>query len=222
MLHKLCLPAAIAAVLLTGAVCGSWTDRWRLSDEAERASERLPRVALAVGDWQGEASTQDTSYFVKAGITTNLVRHYKNRRTGAVVSVLLVCGRPGPISAHTPLTCLGETGYERTSGQTKFDAAEPGDAGAAAATFWRADFTKYRTAVPVAQRVYWSWRGGLGRAAWDASDVPRTAFVSHNTLFKLYVSRLLTTADPVQDTEPCEDFLRQFLPEVEKVLFIGP
>ena len=34
-----------------------------------------------------------------------LARRYLHRRTGVVVHVLLLCGRPGPLSVHTPEVC---------------------------------------------------------------------------------------------------------------------
>jgi Protein of unknown function (DUF3485) len=220
LLQKLAPPLAIALVLGTGTVCGLWTDRWHVAHEIELARERLPRVAMTVGDWQGEESDdQDTSRWVRAGIRGNLNRIYKNPKTGAVVSVLVVCGRPGPIVAHTPQTCLPEAGYAERSAPTK--TFVPG--AAPSASFWHTDFTKVRAAVPSTQRIYWSWRGGLDPTAdWNASDEPRLAFLKDNTLFKLYVIRLVSKVDLIQDKDPCEDFIRQFLPELEKTLFVAP
>jgi hypothetical protein len=220
LFQKLALPTAIALVLGAGTACGLWTDRWRDSRDVELARARLPQVARNFGDWRGEDSPAKTARWAQAGIRAHLTRVYQNTRTGAVVSVLLVCGRPGPIVGHTPQTCLGNVGYETQSEPIRATLTVPGQRGRA--SFWWADFTKDQAAVSETQRVYWSWRGGLAPTGhWNADSAPRTAFVTYHTLFKLYVTRLVSSHDVIQNSEPCEDFLDQFLPELEKTLFTG-
>ena len=214
------LVASVALVLLAGFVCGTWTDRWQVSHEAERAREGIPRIPLEIGPWRGRDSDRgDPARYGRVGILAHTARTYENPETGATVAILLVCGRPGPISAHTPQTCLGESGYEMTTEPVNLS-VPAGPAGSAG--FQEAEFTRYEAAVPVTQKVYWAWRAA---ATWEglSGDSARVAFARYPALYKLYVTRVTTAADAVLEEDPCEDFLGQFLPAVEETLFAaGP
>jgi hypothetical protein len=221
MLGHLRLPAALALIVAAGVLGGLWTDRWRPSREAREALDRLPRIPMRVGPWRGrDVEAPGGAHYARAGIAAHLARSYSDAESGATVDVLLVCGRPGPITAHTPQTCLGEAGYEETAPPVGV-ALPAGVAGPA--TFRRAEFTRLEAGAPETRRVYWAWRAADG-TAWDApaGDGPRVAFALHGALYKLYASRLLSPADTLLDEDPCEGFLRLFLPELERALFAGP
>src|SRR4051812_14378566 len=100
-----------AIVLLGGSVRGVWTHRWASDPDLEMASTRLDRVPMTIGDWTGQSVEYNEKDFSRAGIEGGLLRRYVNRRNGDAVTLLIVCGRPGPISVHTPEVCYPAAGY---------------------------------------------------------------------------------------------------------------
>jgi hypothetical protein len=216
---------ASAAVLVAyGLVEGYWTDRWALSPELARAAERLAAIPVGVGDWQGEDGELDPRQARQGEIRAALVRRYTHRRSGEVLNVLLVAGRPGPIAVHSPEVCLGGAGLAIRGEKTREAIAAAGLSGEA--TFWVAQFHKADAAVPEAVEVLWSWTGG---GDWQAVESPRLFFARERLLYKLYVTRPVvrptsaTTPDSAGGTEqgPVRDFLKVLLPEVKRCLFPG-
>ncbi len=66
--------------------------------------------------------------------------------------------------------------------------------------------------VPEALDVLWAW---TTNGSWTASTSPRVAFARSPVLYKLYVVRRLTRPDEKPPPEPCQDFLRLFLPALD-------
>jgi len=122
-----------------------------------------------------------------------------------------MCGRPGLVSVHTPDVCFGASGY---------DVEKPVRegvplAGADEATFFAANMVKMKAAAQTSLRIYWAWNAAEG---WTVSENPRLTFAGRSKLFKLYVLRDVNEARPAPQ-DPCVSFLREFLPEVQRVLF---
>ena len=208
---------ALAVVIPCGVVHGLWTDRWVVSAEPGASAAKLSRLPLTVGEWEGEAVAVDAGGRGAAGVAGHLARRYRNRVTGGVVSVLLVCGRPGPVSVHTPDVCYGGAGYDLADPPTRF-AAPPGSA-ARPAEFWVADFHQVGSAVPARLRIFWAWSAA---GAWQAPDNPRLAFARFPALYKLYVLREVTAAGERPEDDACAAFLRPLLSELDQCLFPGP
>jgi hypothetical protein len=206
-----------ALTVLSGYVHGLWTGRWADSAELDAAVARLDRVPAKIGDWEGQAEELDARAVRLAGFRGYLTRQYKNRRTGATVNVLLACGRPGPLSVHTPDVCYRGAGFRQLDAATKHT---PGPAGGSAPDeFWMANFNKNVAGVPTQQRVLWAWstRGG-----WQAPDNPRLTFAGGSALYKLYVINPRAGADGGPAQSQADEFLRQLLPELQQALFAKP
>src|SRR5947209_9927630 len=92
----------LLVLLVSGVVHGLWTDRWRAAAEPAAYAARLADVPRTVGDWEGQDVTLEEKSLRVAEVTGYLARTYVHRRTGAMAEVVVVCGRPGPISVHTP------------------------------------------------------------------------------------------------------------------------
>src|SRR5262249_9827140 len=105
--------ASLVLVGTLGAVHGGFTDRWGPSGPLERGPAALRRVPVAFGDWSGEDVPYEPEDMARAGIKGCVYRRYTHARTREVVSVLLVCGRGGPISVHTPDVCYAGAGYRQ-------------------------------------------------------------------------------------------------------------
>src|SRR5437588_7497456 len=177
------LPALAAglAVIATGVVQGVWTGRWDRADAAPAAAAVLEQIPLHLGDWQGqplELSAREAAPY--SGV---LYRRYQHQRTGQTVAVVLVSGRPGPVSIHSPDYCYPASGFDRT---TWVPHQLPFDPDRHAAEFKTAVLTKTQAAAQTQLRVLWSW---YAAGAWSVPDNPRLAFAGQAWLYKLHVVR---------------------------------
>ena len=175
---KRVLPALIfLGVLLSyGVAEGLWTHRWFASAELEQATARLDRIPRVVGDWEGTDQVLDDRTIAVAELSGYVMRRYVNRRTGAAVSMLLVCGRPGPTAQHTPEVCYVGAGFsaKEKPAHASIPAAPVGKEkpGEVPAEFWLAHYNKGGP-TPESLRIYWAWNA---TGAWEASARPRFEF----------------------------------------------
>jgi hypothetical protein len=207
------LLTVFAVVASAGAVHGLWTNRWTAPAALGRATARMADLPLTLGDWDGQAEALDGRQLAAAEVSGHLLRRYVNRRTGAVVSVLLLCGRPGPVSVHTPEVCYRGAGYDQVGGRSKHALA--GRAG----ELWVSRFAKQHAAAPEALRVLYAWNA---TGKWEAPASPRAAFARHPALYKLYVIRPLARDDEPLEEDPALEFLRALVPALDKALFPTP
>jgi Protein of unknown function (DUF3485) len=199
--------AGSAALIACGIVHGFWTDRWLPPVETTEAAAKLDTVPLELGEWDGEVMGVKPGQ-AGAGVAGCIQRRYVNRRTGAVVSLFLVCGRPGPVAIHTPEVCYGASGY--LVGSKSRVEEEAGD------NLWKTDAIRINSTEETRLRLYWAWNGGNG---WMASEDARLQFVRYPVLHKLYVVRELNSLSESTQNEPCQEFLHVLLPMLRKTLF---
>ena len=98
------------ALVACGIVHGFWTDRWAPPAETAQAAERLNAIPLELGEWDGE-TLEVKADEAGAGVAGCIKRRYVHRKSGTTISLFLVCGRPGPVSIHTPEVCYGASGF---------------------------------------------------------------------------------------------------------------
>jgi hypothetical protein len=165
---------------------------------------------MTVGDWDGRVKELDDRTLALAEAAGYVRRQYVNRRTGSTVALLILCGRPGPLSVHSPDVCYDGTGYDELGGRTKYT-----ELGPPAAEFWVYRFRKRDSALPVHLRVLYSW-GAAG--AWQAIETPRLTFARERVLYKMYIVRELPNPDEPLKGDPALDFVRVLLPELQKSL----
>jgi hypothetical protein len=201
----------IALVVAAGAAHGLRTDRWSRSEELVQAVAHLERVPKAVGEWAGEDLPDDADNaesMARAGIHGYVRRNYTHQKTGARLSLLLVCGRGGPISAHTPDVCYTGIGYKEVRAKQRFGPPGPDK-------FWAAHFAKPNAVTPERLEIYWAWsRPGT---EWAAPDNERASFARHPAVFKLYVVRSAALATR-PDEEVVREFMTRLLPELRTAL----
>jgi hypothetical protein len=201
-------------VVLSGVVHGVWTNRWFARDEPLAAAARLSSLPMTLGDWDGRGMELSPQHLQMAEVSGYVRRQYVNRRSGAAMSLLILCGPPGPVAVHPPDVCYPGSGYEPVSAASKFPI--PGLPGA---EFWAYKFRKTESAVPVHLRLLYSH---CADGTWKAADNPRVAFARFPVLFKMYVHRELAKPDePLQD-DPAIEFIRALYPELQKTLFPTP
>jgi uncharacterized protein DUF3485 len=210
---KFLWPATLLLIGTFGIAEGMWTNRWSWSDGPEQASAKLVGIPLNVGDWEGQDQELDTRQVARAEITGYLMRQYSHKGTGATVQVLLVCGRSGPTALHPPDICYAGAGFSK-AGPLVAEVIE-GAGLQVAPGFWRGQFVKSGP-EPESLRIFWAWNG---TGAWRASENPRWEFAKNRFLYKLYVIHPLSRAgEPLAD-DPTPEFMRVFLPEVQRCLF---
>jgi hypothetical protein len=204
-----------AVTLGDGYLYGLWTDRWHESEELKAGVARLDRIPMTVGDWHGTAHEIDPKVVERAEFAGYVLRSYENRRTGAVVNVMVACARPGPLSVHTPEICYRGAGYQMVPGSEAVrQTVEPG-LGHPSGEFLKATFVRDDPTSPERLRVVWAWNY---KGAWAVSDHPRWKFASQRALYKMYVSQEFMPRNEESDGAACVEFLRDFLPELDKAL----
>jgi hypothetical protein len=201
----------LAVTVAAGTLHGVQTDRWNSSPQLTRALAGLGQAPRAYGDWRGEDAAYDADQMTRAGIQGCVFRVYRNTRTRESVSLLLVCGRGGPISVHTPDVCYAGVGFRQlTDAQPR--PVEWGDG--RRAVFQVARFGKSGRAAQL--EIYWAWSRD-GRT-WEAPDNPRTSFARLPALYKLYAVREFVPGTREEQAESCRAFLLRSLPDLGEAL----
>ncbi len=202
---------AIAVLLGSGLACSILAGN---SDQLDAAAARVAEVPHKVGDWHAQDEAVDDSLFDNAGAKTHWTRLYVNQRTHESVLAILMCGRAGRMAVHTPEVCYRGAGFELPGEATVYEIK--GDTGQESARFFTAQFIK-KAGNPTKLRLYWAWNA---RGQWEASPSPRWQFRGEPFLYKLYVSRTLN--EPIGGkaaVDPTAQFLREFVPMVNRALF---
>ena len=209
--RKFAFLAAVAALLVSGIACHLLA---KDSAELDEAVIRIADVPTTIGAWQAHEEETDAAAFEQAGAKGYWTRTYVNQRTRESVLVILMCGRPGKMSVHTPEVCYRGAGYELEGQPAAFPIKN--EQGKATNQMWTAPFTK-TAAITTHLRLYWAWNS---RGDWEASASPRWRFRGEPFLYKLYVSRD-TGEEPnvTAEADPTAEFLRQLLPEMKQTLF---
>jgi exosortase len=206
-------------ILAAGLLQGRWTNRWSVPRELGLAVSRLARVPMTLGAWKGRAETVESRVISAAELEGAVFRRYENSQTGHRINLLVVCGRPGPVSAHSPDICYPGAGYEMSRSQILKVPLSPA-AGDASPEFLRGDFFRSGAVPPDHLVIMWSWST---TGAWRAPEHARFAFAAEPFLYKIYVS--YRQAGPAAESEEgfVVDFLRQLMPALQQALFAsGP
>ena len=210
------IPVMVGIVLIVGSgvIDGIWTGRWKDSNELKLAVGRLDRVPMTIGDWAGRSSAVNPREILAAELDGCVMRRYENTRTQRAMTLVIVCGRPGPVSLHTPEICYPGVGYEMVQERPETFSV-PVDSRGDRTEFSRADFEQHATFPPERIRIYWSWKS---KGTWIVPYSPRVTFGSQPFLYKLYlIQRTSGGIEAVEDTS-FADFLQQLLPELDQVL----
>jgi Protein of unknown function (DUF3485) len=202
--------AALAMLLLSGVLYAALAQD---SAQLDAAAERVALVPTTVGDWRGTDQETEREAFEQAGAKGYWMREYVNSRSKETVLVILMCGRTGKMSVHTPEVCYRGAGFEMRDQPASCSIR---GADAELGSFWTAQFTK-KGDRPANLRLYWAWNA---QGQWDASPAPRWQFRGSPFLYKLYVSHDMGRQQSVAPgADVTAQFMREFLPVVETTLF---
>jgi Protein of unknown function (DUF3485) len=201
-------------LLANGFLAGLWTNRWHRPVELETGISRLLDVPMMIGDWHARSEELEASVLARAGADGYFLRSYENRLNGKKITVLLMCGRPGPVALHEPDICYRGAGYYQNGAIAVWPQKDGNES--TSAEFKRGKFSKSDATDVTSVRLEWSWSAG-GR--WLAPANPRVAFAHSPLLYKLYVIQTETPSSERSDEETCKDFLEQLLPALDSALF---
>lgn len=213
------LPAAVmAALILTaGTIHGRWTNRWARATELQHAVEHLGKLPLTLGDWEGRENVLDEkqrSMYAASQAVAWVTRRYVHRTTGEALSLLVLCGPPGPTAAHSPEACYPGGGLG-LSGPLELEEFEHGTP-PAKALFQVGNFRRADAANSMGLRIYWSFRGGTD---WEVPENTRLTFARYPALYKIYVIREMAMSEGVQPVDKvAPQLIQALLPELEKLL----
>jgi hypothetical protein len=212
---QLIVGSALLVLLATAVVQGLWTDRWGGRRDLEQALARLEQMPSAAGAWSGkpeEFDPEQADQAKRVGIAGLKRQRFARSPGGPPVSAILMGGRFGPLSVHTPDICYGSAGYVVLGAPARVELkCDDGSE----AVFWTARFHKPNSPETPALRMFWGWNAGDG---WLAPETPRWTFRMKPVLFKLYVAREMASPDEGPEGDGLA-FLRTWLPELNKVLF---
>jgi hypothetical protein len=217
MIRSFPMVIAIAAIFGAGAGYGLMVDRWGLSQEPGKSAKRLDQIPDALGDWRADTKHEIDEQSKAIGeIAGAFSCTYKNQRNGDVVTALIVCGRPGAIGAHTPDVCFVGQGQEMLVRTTKKFQLGPD---LPEVECFTAVFEKTTIGLVERRRAFWTWSAD---GNWSAPQNPRLNYLGQNVLFKLYVTYQFLREDEKIEEGPGPDFLREFIPRINSILFEKP
>ena len=201
-------------IMASGLLHGVITDRWTDPEDIEKAVSSFQFFPLELENWKGELLNQDNSK--DSGLAASISVRYQNQSTGKKVTVFLGCGRPGPVSIHTPDVCYAASGFDVEPQSTEtFATATKEKTG----KLFTARFKKTKGGEQTLLRIYWTWNAA---GEWTVAENPRLQYHSQKVLYKLYIlHELENLGDP-----PCPEVCSDLLPKLaraleEKVLLSG-
>jgi len=215
MRPNLILGGALVLVILTGILHGVWTERWGGNDQLVPAAQRLETVPDNIGDWsKRQDQSLSAAQVERAELAGYLQRPYSNADLKQTVLMMLLCGRFGPISVHTPEVCYGGAGYVMVGNAIRYEVQYSPDR--PPAQFWTARFHKPGAADAAPLRIFWSWSVD---GTWQAPEYPRIAFRRAPVLYKLYLVREMATLVEPLENDGSIAFMKVLLPVLDRSLF---
>lgn len=208
-MQKFAMAAAVVLVMVSAVVAGVLTNRWGLSMSTGEAAARLAEVPVELEGWEVKELELDDAVVRQGEIAGYLHRRYVHRRTGAILTALVLCGRPGPISVHAPTVCYTNSGWHQ-KGTSKY--ARPGEPFA----FDVLEMTKPSIAGASQLRLYLAMGS---RGNWHVPPRPRVAYAGQASLFKVYIIQegLRLGDDPTKG--PATELIAALMPKLQEKLF---
>lgn len=202
-------------VLMIGvtAYCGILTGRWAPFTGLEEAREVLRELPLTIGDWEAGEERQLSKDDVTMLQIENgyICRRYKNSVSQAEVNLVIMIGKTGLVTAHTPEFCFGGRNYEKESTRSAiaFPIVNYSGKGPTDDLLWKVNFINR-----AAQGGTISFYYGVGVGdSWLASENPRTELLRYRYAYKLQAEAMVDG-----ETDNVRQFLGDTLPTVQKYL----
>ncbi len=201
--------SAIALLALAALGHGLRTDRWGVPADLQAAVAQLQQLPKELGDWTSTDGKLSDAEVAIAQIAGYLIRNYEHKYTQEKISIMILCGRPGPVAVHTPEICYAGAGF--VPGPVEIYSMPKGG------SLWHSEFVK-QGAAEEKLRIHWAWstNGDL-----IASKSPITDFGLSKALYKIYVIRQVIGSKRQSDAEPDRELLKILQPHLKKCLSLG-
>ena len=200
-------------IVTTGFVHGVMTHRWSTDDVHQIAAQQLRELPTEFGDWHSRNEQLSDQAVQFAELSGYVYRQYVNRRTRQSVTLLLMCGLPGPVSVHPPTACFQGAGFKQIGNTERVTVA--GDTQSSPHRFRVADFEKPGSLSLEHPRIFWAWSTD---GHWGSPESPRLEFAGSRILYKLYVTAETSSASSRATDPLLSEFLREILPHVHQVI----
>lgn len=198
----------IALLTITsGIVFGMASSRWGAPEKVTTAAGLLEKMPQSIGNWKVHEKhefSERVNGILKC--ESYIYRTYINEETNRAVQVAVMLGPTGTISAHVPEICFSTQAHTQRGDREKLRIGDD--------EFWSLTFDP-NTLEGGIVRVHYSWKA---KENWEATENRRFAFIGIPYLYKLQLSSMLPPNSDVEISDPCPDFLRDFLPALREQL----
>ena len=196
----------VIALLMTSAVVhGSIDGRWSAKKDLVAQGEQIRTLPETAGDWKLIASPEMEENALRILQCHGWdQRQYRNLVTGQFITVAVMFGPRGPMAVHTPEVCFDSVG----TSQTRDRRVESISTSQNDHALWSVEFSS-KDSPDDRFESWYAWSDG---GAFQASKLPRVWMASN--LYKIQLSGPTGSGAD----QPIQDFLAEFLPQVEVVL----
>lgn len=182
---KTILPITVGSLIavVSGWQHGLLIDRWGPPSHVVEVADQLENLQLEVPGWTSKALEGiDDRTRKLAGAEGYFSRQYLQERSGIAVQVTILCGRPGPISLHSPEYCFTLAGMKQLGSASEASLFETSPE--SSKDFWMADYRPPDSKSSPDIRTFWSWSDdGVN---WTIPENPRFEFASVPYLYRIY------------------------------------
>lgn len=208
---------AVAILVVAGAIERKIRQARSRSAPVAEGVLRLEQVPMRFGSWIGRDIPMDPVILRVAECAGYRNREYVNSINGRTVELGIMVGLPGPMAEHTPEVCFPALGFtlvkksfQRVPAATFLGRGVPGE------------LASMEFVNPNQQRPLCVWHSWFDGKEWVRPDYSRLSLTNRDLLFRLQVSGF-QVPDPFSDDgskniDPAEEFLKDALPELTKVL----
>jgi EpsI family protein len=204
----------VCSILGGSASLRAWqTERIEAGLEAGRKGPRLDlaTVPITLGPWKGRDTAIDPMIARATGADQIVTRRYVNQETGTTIDVILLYGPAVSVYLHAPEVCYPTVGYAQVAGPE----IRTIKTGSTSAPFKALVYSKGEGGPGELQEVYYSW-WYLGHWSPDIGVQKYTERIP--SMYKVHLARRMTAGEKRDVGNPCESFLHELLPEMERRL----
>lgn len=222
---KLILPTLLGLVItvVSGWQHGLLVDRWGVPSDVVKVAEQTESLDLEFEGWKSRDLEKPNDRTRKlAGAEGYFSRQYVHEEPNVAVQVTILCGRPGPISLHSPDYCFVLSGMSQLEAQSKAPPFQPDSADSI--EFWMADYRPPESKPSPDIRTFWSW--STDGKKWSIPEDPRFTFASAPYLYRLYFTVQKDVFQPTGSDEEtqsqaaiiAQQFMDEFLVRYSEVV----
>lgn len=200
---------ALGLTIASGAVVGKMNNRWGPSRGSLAAARKLEEFPEQFGNWKLQSSQKMSDNVVKMLECSGYIsRAYVNQESGEQVFITVILGPSGPIAVHTPDVCFSSRDQDTLEARKPIAVGDSGD------QFWAATYERNDVQASLI-RVYYGWTPGNH---WAATENPRISLAWCPYLYKLQAESHLPAGTDLTSTDPCKNFLADFVPVMKGCL----